>query len=119
MVTTGEQAHFESDTENWFRSNVRCKSVGGEVGADFKAPVPPRSATPASRGNSCLKSQHDALRPRSDETLMRGRATGLEKKEELTWLRPHCDEGRVSHFRLETGKQNPEIIDQREQKMER
>ena len=35
---------------------------------------------------------------------MRGRATGLEKKRGLTRLRPHCDEGRVSHFRLESGK---------------
>ena len=52
------------------------------------APVPPRSATPASRGNSCLKSQHDALRPRSDDTLMRGRATGLEKKEGIDTATP-------------------------------
>ena len=35
---------------------------------------------------------------------MRGRATGLEKKRGLTRLRPHCDEGRVSHFRLVTGQ---------------
>ena len=35
------------------------------------------SATPASRGNNCLKSRHDALRPGNDDTLMRGRATSL------------------------------------------
>ena len=28
----------------------------------------------------------------------------LRKKRGLTRLRPHCDEGRVSHFRLETGR---------------
>ena len=36
---------------------------------------------------------------------MRGRATGLEeKKRGLTRLRPHCGEGRVLHFGLETGE---------------
>ena len=35
---------------------------------------------------------------------MRGWATGLEeKKRGLTRLRPHWVQGRVSHFRLETG----------------
>ena len=36
------------------------------------------------------------MRPRNDDTLMRGRATDLEeKKRGLTRLRPHCDESRV------------------------
>ena len=31
---------------------------------------------------------------------MRERATGLEKRRGFTRIRPHCDEGRVTHFRL-------------------
>ena len=58
---------------------VGMSGFAGTIG-DLYAPVPPLSATPASRGNSCLKSQHDALRPRNDDTLMRGWATGLEEK---------------------------------------